>query len=87
MLIALLRVKWKKELVRACSADFRGIFVLLTAFSLSFLLTGLSPSCYDKFLAMVLNTDADKSSCNCKPLDFWIIVLGTGITLQCMVCR
>lgn len=67
--------------MRAYSAGFRGIFVLLTTLSLSFLLMRLSPSCYDEFLAMVLNTDAGKSSWNCKPLDFWVIVLGTSITL------
>lgn len=35
--------------MKACSADFRGVFVLFTALSLSFLLAGLSPSCYDNF--------------------------------------
>lgn len=46
--------------MRACSADSSGIFVLLTTLFI-FFSDVVSPSCCDKFLAMVLNTDVDKS--------------------------
>lgn len=86
MPIAWLRVKWKKELVRACGADFRGGFVLLAALSLSFLLTGLSPSCYDSFLALVLNTDADKSWCSCEASGFLGDSFGHCTNSECVLC-
>lgn len=85
MPIAWLRVKWKKELVGACGADFRGSFVLLAALSLSFLLTGLSPSCCDSFLALVLNTDADKSWCSCEASGFLGDSFGRCTNSECLM--